>query len=280
MLVLALVALASVAATAAQDVNVTIVENTLKADGVIPDVLPSNFTPIFPFEVVFGNATNLIPVTAGMNLTMADTATMPNFAILSNNTQIIGKPYLITIVDPDAPSPPNRSEAQFLHFIGPDYVSNSLSNGTIFLLSNTSAAIEEFFPPTPPTGSLAHRYVVSCYLQNSTGIKAPAGFNASNRPNFNLTTFISEIPGLTLLGATVFWVAPGDNGTTALPNTSVTAAAPGSSSTAPSSSGSAASPSGSSGSGGAPSSGIALTPPAIWTLLTGLLGMALYGLQL
>jgi len=277
MFALSLVAISLVVAAVAQDVNVTTVANTLKADGVIPDVLPANFTPVFPFEVVFGNITNPIPVTAGMNLTMSDTATMPNFAILANNTAIIGKPYLITIVDPDAPSPPNRSEAQFLHFIGPDYISNALTNGTVFVLLNTSAAIEEFVPPTPPAGSIAHRYVVSCYLQNSTGIKAPASFNASNRANFNLTTFISEIPGLTLLGATVFWVAPGANGTTALPNSSATAAAPGSSSTAPSSSGGAASPSGSST---APSSGITLTPPAIWTLLVGLLGTALYGLQL
>lgn len=102
---------------------------------------------------------------------------MPNFAILSNNTAIIGKPYLIAIVDPDAPSPPNRNVSQFLHFIGKgkllfekpnysailtsshllDYVSPALTNGTLFILSNTSAAIEEYFPPTPPAGSIAHR---------------------------------------------------------------------------------------------------------------------------
>jgi len=265
--------LAALAVTvSSQDVNPAVVQATLMADGVIPDVLPSNFTPRFPFEVVFGNAANPLPVTAGMNLTMAETATMPNFAILSNNTAIIGKPYLIAIVDPDAPSPPDRSVAQFLHFIGKDYISKALTNGTIFVLQNMSAPVEPYFPPTPPNGSVAHRYVVACYLQNSTGITLPKSFNASVRTNFNLSTFASEVPGLTLLGATVFWVAPGANGTTALPSSNGTAGGPAPTATAPGAPGAT---------GSAPAgTGAALAEaPVVWALFASMIGWALYALE-
>jgi hypothetical protein len=51
MLASALLTLALAAVVVAQDSNVTVVQATLQEDGVIPDVLPANFTPRFPFEV-------------------------------------------------------------------------------------------------------------------------------------------------------------------------------------------------------------------------------------
>jgi hypothetical protein len=43
--------LALAAVVHSQDTNVSMVESALTASGVIPDVLPSNFVPKFPFDV-------------------------------------------------------------------------------------------------------------------------------------------------------------------------------------------------------------------------------------
>lgn len=43
-----------VALAKSQDVSVATVQATLNTTGVIPDVLPSNFTVAFPFEVCPG----------------------------------------------------------------------------------------------------------------------------------------------------------------------------------------------------------------------------------
>jgi hypothetical protein len=122
----------------AQDSDVQAVEAVLKNSSVIPDVLPANFSPMFPIEVSRVNEVNVpiesnsialqvvfpqagtntsIPVTAGANLTanggllgsvrnvvlililVTETANMPFFAIQSNNMKIIGRPYLIAIVN-------------------------------------------------------------------------------------------------------------------------------------------------------------------------------------
>lgn len=125
-LVLALLPLASYA----QDNNTAAVLQDLMNAKIIPNVIPA-FTPVFPFEVVFTDAEgSRFPVTAGANLTInrlyffvflvacvdlidvIETAREPSFAILSNNTHIIGKPYLIAMIDADAPTPQDPSLAQ------------------------------------------------------------------------------------------------------------------------------------------------------------------------
>jgi hypothetical protein len=55
----------------AQDLDPNTVLSSLKSAKVIPDVIPANFTPRFPIEVVFTDKNNSrFPVTAGANLTM------------------------------------------------------------------------------------------------------------------------------------------------------------------------------------------------------------------
>jgi phosphatidylethanolamine-binding protein len=55
-------------------------------------------------------------------------------------------------------------------------------------------------------------YVVLCYVQNSTGVTPPAGFDAANRTNFNVTQFVDSVHGnnFTLLAATFFFVSAND----------------------------------------------------------------------
>jgi len=254
----------------AQDTDIQTVDTALKNAGVIPDVLPANFTSRFPIEVVFSTNNTFLPVTAGMNLTMNETANVPNFAIFSNNTQIIGKPYLIAIVDPDAPSPPNRTEAQFLHFLGINYISQNITNGTLFILQNTSEPIMPFFPPTPPNGSVPHRYVVAMYLQASENVTVVNGTVPANRENFNLTTFANKTGNLTLLGATFFFVGPGN--TTATNNASIMGNATVSSIIA----GAGPTNTSPSGGGGGGALAVEIFAPAVWSVLAALFGGAIY----
>ncbi|KAF8506435.1 phosphatidylethanolamine-binding protein [Gautieria morchelliformis] len=197
----------------AQDNDTSAVLQDLVNAKIIPNVIP-NFTPAFPLDVVFtDNTGSKFPVTAGANLTMSQTANIPSFALKSNRTQIIGKPYLMAIVDPDAPTPQNPTSSEFRHFLAADYISNGSTNGQ-FVLTNQSktATLTDYVPPSPPPTSSAHRYVVLCYLQNSTGVTPPAGFNGTNRLNFNITSFVNSVQGnnFTLLAATFFFVSPND----------------------------------------------------------------------
>jgi len=237
----------------AQDNDTATVLAALQQAKIIPDVVPT-FTPRFPLEVVFTANGSTFPVTAGANLTKAQTVNIPSFAILSNITAIIGKPYLMAIIDPDAPTPQQPNSSEFRHFLGADYISNGSTNGQ-FVLTNQSktATLTEYTPPSPPQGSDAHRYVVLCYLQNSTGITAPDGFNATNRTNFNVTSFVDSVKGnnFTLLAATYFWVSPNDTTGSVKPN------ATGASGGAPVSTAPAGAPGGGSGSG-AMKTGVAL----------------------
>ncbi|KAG8743881.1 hypothetical protein FRC10_011171 [Ceratobasidium sp. 414] len=61
------------------------------------------------------------------------------------------------------------------------------------VLTNGTAAVDDYMPPAPPAGSGSHRYVALLYAQ-------PADFdylflNTSNRQHFNITEF-SERSGL------------------------------------------------------------------------------------
>jgi len=270
------VLLSLAALISAQDSDTQVVEAVLKNTSVIPDVLPATFTPRFPIEVVFPQAgTNQpnIPVTAGANLTMNETLNKPFFAIQSNNTMIIGKSYLIAIVDPDAPSPPNRNISQFLHFLGVNYVADKVTDNEVLILKNNSAAITDYVNPTPPNGSIPHRYVVALYLQNSTNVTAANGTVPADRMNFNLTRFVEETGNLTLLGATVFFVGPGNS----TDNNTVTGNASLSSILSSPSATSAAELNiafGSNGTGGAAT--LEFVVPAAWSTLALLFGFAAY----
>jgi len=265
----------------AQDSNIQDVQAALMNSSVIPDVLPSNFTPAFPIEVVFPQSDGSnIPVTAGMNLTVAETANMPFFAIQSTNMMIIGKPYLMAIVDPDAPSPPNRTRAQFLQFLGANYVSNNLTDNEVFILSNTSEAIMPFSMPTPPNGSVPHRYVVAMYLQTGgPNVTAANGTVPADRTNFNLTTFAQETGNLTLLGATFFLVGPGN--TTAnnsiMGNASLSSILSSPSATTAAGAGGGNTTSGPSGSGGGGGAArLEMVAPIVWSALALLFGVTAY----
>ncbi|OBZ76815.1 Splicing factor 3B subunit 6-like protein [Grifola frondosa] len=149
-------------------------------------------------------------------------------------TSFAQQTFVLFIVDPDAPTPQNATEAQFRHLLAQDLQTNgSLGSGA--LLVNTSAALTEFVMPTPPAGSDPHRYVILLFVQpsNFTTV-APNFVNASTpRNNFNLTTFSQEV-GLGSPVAGNFFLTGPDNSTntTSAPVPSATATNPPTTSTA------------------------------------------------
>jgi len=197
----------------AQDSSTATVSAAFVSASIVPDVLPS-FNPVFPFSVIFTDPATgeQVPVTAGVQLQVEQVQNEPQFGIVSTNPAITGLPYLIVMVDPDAPTPQNNSEAQIRHFVGPDFVGQSPTSGT-FILTNQTAALSPYLGPSPPAGSPAHRYVLLMYLQSSPTFTTPSSFDASSVTNFNVTEFTSEIPGLTLVAGTYFLVAPASNST-------------------------------------------------------------------
>ncbi len=142
---------------------------------VVPDVLPS-FSPLASIDVVFTDPTNMqqLNVTPGMNLTMTrkfsfvfedtqvpdtapvppETSMQPQFFLNTTNTTLANGTFVLAIVDPDAPTPQNTSISQFRHMLGGDFRVNATGG----VLMNTSAALSDFVPPTPPAGSDPHRF--------------------------------------------------------------------------------------------------------------------------
>jgi hypothetical protein len=116
-------------------------------------------------------------------------------------------------------------------------------------------------------------YVVACYLQATNNVTVPSNSVNANRTNFNLTRFANEAGNLTLLGATFFFVGPGNstatnNGSTSAGNPSLSSILSGAQPSNTTSAG------GSGGSGGAMS--LELVAPAIWSVLAVMFGAMTY----
>ena len=154
--------------------NITEVENSFKASGLVPDVLSSaNFSLLLNLEFpVDGNST---VTSTGLNITQpgqssprrmqtlhllscAETSFLPSFSIHDLEAGVnLNSTFVLVSVDPDAPTPQNRSVSEVLHFMGGGYkVSGNISDHGFMLASNATAAMP-YFPPSPPNTSDPHR---------------------------------------------------------------------------------------------------------------------------
>lgn len=220
------------------DTSVDVVRNAFIQAKIVPDVVPS-FSPRIPFQVKFPQDDgSLLPVQAGTTLSVAQTKNRPVFDVLANvfpAEQITRSSFTVLMVDPDAPTPQDRSLAQIRHLVAPGFTSTTPDADGHFELTNQTVALADYFPPGPPPGSPPHRYTLLLYLQEKA-ISAPPDFKPNdasvqeNLVGFNATQFADEVGGLTLIGGTFFLVGPdagsdggasssGGNGTTAPPPT-------------------------------------------------------------
>lgn len=67
------------------------------------------------------------------------------------------------MVDPDAPSPSAPFLASFRHFVGGDFFVSSIPGTNLEKLTNTTAALSEYFIPDPPSAA-QHRCVLFLLL--------------------------------------------------------------------------------------------------------------------
>ncbi|KXN89558.1 Protein D1 [Leucoagaricus sp. SymC.cos] len=214
--------------------------------GVVPDVI-SSFNPHLGLDILFKDpVTNEdAHVVPGILLTTnrefiscfsdeltrfrgepLETDQPPRWFLSFNQTDLpTDVSWVITIVDPDALTPQDPSVAQFLHFIGNDFVVDSAASGVNddclegpTGLRNNSAALVEFFHPSPPAGSDPHRYVVLAYVQPDdfaeTGL---AYFNGTIPPgtdfreHFNITDFAVKTDLGEPIAGNFFLVGPAAN---------------------------------------------------------------------
>ncbi|KAF9059571.1 PEBP-like protein [Rhodocollybia butyracea] len=185
-----LLLVASFVVTSAQDTSLAAVKAAFEEVNIPEDIFIT-FNPTVLLEVTLPepNARDII-LHAGIHVPLNDTAGPPSYAIRGN----AGKgPFVVAVIDPDAPTPGDPSEADYRHFLGANFFASH--RGVLQPLTNTTPAISDFLMPTPPAGSPLHRYTFLLYNQ-------PAGFNKQTLvnsttpvPSWNLSSF-AEATGL------------------------------------------------------------------------------------
>ncbi|PPR04058.1 hypothetical protein CVT24_010633 [Panaeolus cyanescens] len=143
---------------------------------IVPDVI-STFSPTELVNVSFTDPTtqDMLNVDTGMMLTPDRTDS-----------------FVVALVDPDAPTPQTAMMgSQFLQFLGGDFMADPVTG----ILLNNSAALMEYTPPTPPSGSDPHRYIVLVYNQSTNfDTDAPSMFSSStSQSSFDISTFAQSL---------------------------------------------------------------------------------------
>ncbi|KAJ7266362.1 phosphatidylethanolamine-binding protein [Mycena haematopus] len=192
-----LFALALVAA--GQDVSIRAVDNAFVAAD-IPTDLNIVFKPSALLEVSLPQTVGP-PITlhAGIHVPRNDTAGPPIFRVVGN----VGHgPFVISTVDPDAPTPQDPTVAQIRHFLGGNFFN---SGGR---LVNSTPALSEFLQPTPPAGSDAHRYIFLLFNQSPQFAHQTLVNSTTIVSNFNISQFARAVDLGNPIAGTFMLVAP------------------------------------------------------------------------
>lgn len=87
----------------------------------------------------------------------SETASAPTFSITGNVAGPQGgMTYVVTMFDPDAPTPSDSYQSPILHFLGPNYVPN-IESATQADLAEGSRPFSPYIQPAPSAGSGPHR---------------------------------------------------------------------------------------------------------------------------
>ncbi|KAG4443977.1 hypothetical protein IFR05_000524 [Cadophora sp. M221] len=189
---------------------------------IVPEVLAA-FNPSVSFYVGYqsadGDAALLHP---GAKLTTAEAKAPFEMSVenIRNATNITASTrYIVYMIGPDVPSRSSPTSRNVRHYLAGNLTVSSQNSpvlATASLLSNSSAATNEYAAPAPSPGTGSHRYVYLLYTQptalNSKSF-ASLGFNVSARTGFNLTAFRS-LAGLgPSIGGTLFEIDTDANST-------------------------------------------------------------------
>ncbi|KZT34708.1 PEBP-like protein [Sistotremastrum suecicum HHB10207 ss-3] len=148
---------------------------------LVPDIL-SSFNPIFTLGTSWHFDGHEVQAELGKLVPRADTADRPIWTIPDISPKYANKTFVVAMVDPDDPTPQNPNISQIRHFLGGGF---KLQRQT---LVNTTAALSEYFQPTPPNGSDPHRYTFLLYEQSP---EFPTSVPASLRL-FNISAFAEQ----------------------------------------------------------------------------------------
>ncbi|PPQ77439.1 hypothetical protein CVT25_011021 [Psilocybe cyanescens] len=188
--------------------NLSNVTTAFSSAQIVPDVLPS-FSPTDGVNLTFTDPVSMqsVDVVPGLLLTMGQTSMPPDITLVAPSADSgSNASFVVVLLDPDAPTPQNPNVSEFLHFLGGDFSADSTSG----LLSNSTPALMEFFPPTPPPGSDPHRYVLLVFNQpDSFDVDAPTLINATTpRTNFSVTDFAQAVDLGDAIAGNYFLVGP------------------------------------------------------------------------
>ncbi|KAJ6583028.1 PEBP-like protein [Mycena vulgaris] len=185
--------------TAAQDTSLRAVDEAFCAAN-IPADLNIVFAPRALFEVSLPQA-HRAPLTlhAGVHLPINATAGPPVFRVAGN----VGRgPFVVAIVDPDAPTPQSPTFGQIRHFLGGDFVNHGgrLVNGT--------PAVSDYLQPAPPAGSDPHRYTFLLFKQSDAFAQQQLVNASTSIALFNISQFASAVGLGQPLAGTFMLVGP------------------------------------------------------------------------
>ncbi|KAK7461290.1 hypothetical protein VKT23_008469 [Stygiomarasmius scandens] len=176
------------------------VKQSFEDAGIVADVI-GDFEPTSVLDVAFPGDESPVYVITGGNLTKNETSLLPSFWLTYDDPSLLNETFIITMVDPDAPTPQNRSLAEVRHLVLADVrINGSASEGTA-LLSNSTPALSEYLAPGPLAPSDPHRYVFLVWKQ-------PEGFDtaavaASFDPAVPVGFDVSEFASTYSLGSPV-----------------------------------------------------------------------------
>ncbi|KAF9533191.1 PEBP-like protein [Crepidotus variabilis] len=217
MLLTVLVSVAFLRFVIAQDTSIATVKRAFEK-AKLPQALGLEFNPKCLLEVVFH--TNVlkapIPVTAGMTIFKNDTTIRPTFSLAFPNhrnvdtleaSKVFGRgPFVICMLDPDAPTPQNTTLGPVRHFLATDFYINPDASG--FQLVNKTPAINNWNPPNPTKGVDAHRYAIFLFKQ-------PPQFDGQSLINattpiirWNISQFVNSTGLGQPIGGTFMMIAP------------------------------------------------------------------------
>ena len=138
----------------------------------------------------------------------------------------------MSMVDLDAPTPQDPTEAQIRHFLGGNFELGRTEPDGLALLSNSTPALSNFLQPTPPAGSDPHRSVFTemslkelvknaqhmthlCIRYVFLLFQQPAGFDEQTEvnattsiENFNISRFAQDVGLGNPLGGSFMLVGP------------------------------------------------------------------------
>jgi phosphatidylethanolamine-binding protein len=166
----------------AQDIDIEQVKFRFQTAN-IPLDLSIDFQPTVLLEVTFPQTSGpSITTTAGDFINQNQTAGPPTFAVNGNAGS--SGPFVLAMVDPDAPTPVNPTEAQIRHLLA-----GNLTAGADGTLTNSTPAITDFLQPNPPLTSTAHRYVFLLFDQSAEFSSQTLVNGNTSRDNFNISAF-------------------------------------------------------------------------------------------